>query len=231
MDLKILVVDSDTEVTSSLEKALLTKGYKVRIACNGEEALKITESELVHLVITEVNLPELDGFSLCKTLRAQGFSSPIIFLTDKESEIYAVIGLEIGAQDYIRKTPLKINEVLARAELQLKVYLSKGTNRTIKIKNLEIDLERRTVVYAGKTKELTPKEFQILCKLAQFPKKVFSREELLTEIWGFPHAIKNTRTLDIHIGYLRKKIEEEPKRPKLFRTVRGVGYYLEIEKN
>ena len=227
MNFTILIADKDTEVTESLKNVLSAKGYKVYIAHNGQEAYQTTLKEYVHLIITEVDLPELDGFSLCKNLRAEGFLNPIIFLTEKEPEIYAVIGLEIGAQDYIRK-PLKINEVIARAELQLKNYLTTAVNKKIKVKDMEIDLERRVVTYHGKIKELTLKEFQILCKLAQSPQKVFSREELLTEVWGFNHPTKNTRTLDIHIGYLRKKMEIEPNRPKLFKTVRGIGYYLDV---
>ncbi len=226
MDFTILITDADSEITSGLEEVLKAKGYKVLIARSGEQAYRIIKDELIHLVVMEVHLPDMEGFSLCKNLRAEGFTSPIIFLSDKESEIYAVIGLEIGAQDYIRK-PFKINEVIARVELQLKNYIIKAVNKKIKIKDLEIDLERRIVTYNGRVKELTPKEFQILCKLAQCPQKVFSREELLSEIWGYDF-VTNTRTLDIHIGYLRKKIEDEPHRPRLFRTVRGVGYYLEI---
>ncbi len=226
MGFTVLIVDSDTEITSSLKNVLEVKGYEIFVAHNGQEAYEITTKKFIHLIITEVNLPDLDGFSLCKNLRAEGFLNPIIFLTDKEPEIYAVIGLEIGAQDYIRK-PLKINEVIARVELQLKNHLKTVINRKIKVRDIEIDLERRMVTYNGKIKELTLKEFQVLCKLAQFPKKVFTREELLTDIWGF-HSPAGTRTLDIHIGYLRKKMEEEPNRPKLFKTVRGVGYYLDV---
>lgn len=227
MDFRILITDSDAEVVASLESVFKAKGYIVYIATNGQEAYKIATNELIHLIITEVNLPDLDGFSLCKTLRAEGFTNPIIFLTDKESETYAIIGLEIGAQDYIRK-PLKINEVIARVELQLKTHAVKEVNKKIKLKDLEVDIERRTVTYRGKVNELTPKEFQVLYKLVQSPKKVFSRKELLAGIWGI-NSLASTRTLDIHIGYLRKKIEEEPNRPKLFRTLRGVGYYLEVD--
>ena len=227
MDFRILIADGDTEVVASLESIFKAKGYIVYTATNGQEAYKIATSELIHLIVTEVNLSDLDGFSLCKTLRAEGFINPIIFLTDKESETYAIIGFEIGAQDYIRK-PLKINEVIARVELQLKIHVAKEVNKKIKLKDLEVDIERRTVTYRGKVNELTPKEFQILYKLVQSPKKVFSRKELLAGIWGI-NSLASTRTLDIHIGYLRKKIEEEPNRPKLFRTLRGVGYYLEVD--
>ena len=227
MDFKILIADSNTEATLGLKGIFKTKGYIIYTATNGDEAYKIATNELIHLIITEINLPGLDGFSLCKTLRAEGFINPIVFLTDKESETSAILGLEIGAQDYIRKS-LKINEVIARVELQLKTLLSKAANKKVMIKDLEVDIERRTVTYRGKINELTTKEFQVFYKLAQSPKKVFSREELLTGIWGHSSS-SNTRTLDIHIGYLRKKIEEEPNRPKLFRTIRGVGYCLEID--
>ncbi len=227
MDFRILIADSDAEVVSSLESVFKAKGYIVYTATNGQEAYKTATNELIHLIITEVNLPDLDGFTLCKTLRTEGFANPIIFLTNKESETYAIIGLEIGAQDYIRK-PLKINEVIARVELQLKTHVAKEVNKKIKLKDLEVDIERRTVTYRGKVNELTPKEFQVLYKLVQSPKKVFSRKELLNGIWGI-NSLASTRTLDIHIGYLRKKIEEEPNRPKLFRTLRGVGYYLEVD--
>lgn len=227
MNFKILIADNDENVIRKLKDLLTLKGYTVRVASSGSEVLKISNDEIIHLIITEVNLPDVNGLSLCKDLRVNGFTHPILFFTDNTSDTYPLIALEIGAQDYIKKTS-NINELIARVDLQLKSQFKREISKKFKIKDLEIDLERRTVTLNGKVKELAPKEFQIFFKLAQSPKKVFSREELLLDIWGFSSAI-NTRTLDIHIGYLRKKIEDDPTRPKLFRTVRGVGYCLEID--
>jgi len=223
MNEKVLIADSDDDIVSSLEDSLSRNGVVVLKCKSGKEALEIGRHEQPDLIVLEVNLPELDGYSVCKTLRADGFKNSIIFLTSRTSEIDAVIGLELGAQDFIRK-PISQNELLARIEVQLKKVNKEPINR-IKIEELEIDLEKRKVKYKGDVKTLSHKEFQLLYALAQCPNKVFSRSELLNNVWGWAQYGK-TRTVDIHMGYLRKKFEENPRRPRLFQTVRGVGYTL-----
>lgn len=227
MNIKILVVDEDDSVHTQLQNALSKQGYTVLSAKNGKEGLDMALRETPNLIILEANLPEMDGFSVCKSLRAEGFKNPIIFLTSKVSEIDAVIGLELGAQDYIRK-PLQPKELLVRVEVQLKKSQAENINKKITIQDLEIDLERRKVKHKGQIKELTHKEFQLLYALAQSPNKVFSRNELLNDVWGWSQ-FGQTRTVDIHIGYLRKKFEENPRKPRLLQTIRGVGYTLNSE--
>lgn len=227
MNKTILIVDEDDSVITQLQSALSKNGYTVLTAKGGKEGLDLGLRENPALVVLEAILPELDGFSVCKSLRAEGFKSPIIFLTNKTSEIDAVIGLELGAQDYVRK-PLQVKEFLVRIDVQLKKNQSESASKKITIKDLEIDLERRKVKHKGQVKELTHKEFQLLYALAQSPNKVFTRNELLNDVWGWSQY-GQTRTVDIHIGYLRKKFEENPRKPKLLQTIRGVGYTLNSE--
>lgn len=226
MNTKILVADNDDSTLAQLQSSLSKDKYNVLTARSGKEAIDIALREHPDLIILEVTLPELDGFSVCKSLRADGFRNPIIFLTSRTSEIDAVIGLELGAQDYIRK-PLATKELLARVEVHLKKNQAEVASR-IQLDNLEIDLERRKVKHNGEVKKLTHKEFQLLYALAQCPNKVFSRNELLNNVWGWSQY-GQTRTVDIHIGYLRKKLEENPRKPKLLQTIRGVGYTLNLE--
>jgi two-component system alkaline phosphatase synthesis response regulator PhoP len=227
MDKTILIVDEDDLVHAQMHGALSRNGYKVISAKTGKEGLDTALKENPDLIVLEANLPELDGFSVCKSLRSEGFKNPIIFLTNRTSEIDAVIGLELGAQDYIRK-PLQPKELLVRIEVQLKKNQTELSNKKITIRDLEIDLERRKVKHRGEIKELTHKEFQLLYALAQCPNKVFSRNELLNDVWGWSQY-GQTRTVDIHIGYLRKKFEENPRKPRLLQTIRGVGYTLNSE--
>ncbi|MBI2996460.1 MAG: response regulator transcription factor [Candidatus Melainabacteria bacterium] len=227
MSTKILIVDEDDSTFVQLQNFLSKNGLILLSAKNGKEGLELALKEKPNLVILETILPEMDGFSVCKSLRAFGFKNPIIFLTKKSSEIDAVIGLELGAQDYIRK-PFQPNELLARIEVQLKQNQLENFDKKIIVKDLEIDLERRKVKYRGEVKDLTHKEFQLLYALAQCPNKVFSRNELLNNVWGW-QQFGQTRTVDIHIGYLRKKFEPNPRRPILLQTIRGVGYTLNTE--
>ena len=226
MNARRLVVDDDDTVLAQVEKAFSRTGYSLITARDGKTGLELALKEKPDLIVLEVSLPELDGFSVCKSLRSQGYSNPIIFLTKKISEIDVVIGLELGAQDYMRK-PLQVNELLARIEVNLKKTNEENAKKVV-VKDLEIDLERRKVRHKGETRELTQKEFQLLYALAKCPNKVFSRNELLTNVWGWAQY-GQTRTVDIHIGYLRKKFEDNPRKPTIFQTIRGIGYTLNTE--
>ena len=226
MNARILVVDDDDTVLAQVESAFSRSGYSLITARDGKTGLELALKEKPDLIVLEVSLPELDGFSVCKSLRSQGYSNPIIFLTKKISEIDVVIGLELGAQDYMRK-PLQVNELLARIEVNLKKTNEENAKKVV-VKDLEIDLERRKVRHKGETRELTQKEFQLLYALAKCPNKVFSRNELLTNVWGWAQY-GQTRTVDIHIGYLRKKFEDNPRKPTIFQTIRGIGYTLNTE--
>lgn len=224
MNINIHIADYDHSIVAQLKSSLERKGYSVTTSSNGKEALEYAMREKPTLLIIEAALSDLDGFSVCKSLRADGYANPIIFFTERISEVDAVIGFEVGAQDYIRKTS-QLNEVLARIDAHLKKFQSEVLTRKINISDLEIDLEQRKVRYKGMVKDLTHKEFQLLYALAQTPNKVFSRTELLNNVWGWAQY-GETRTVDIHIGYLRKKFEEDPRKPKMLQTIRGVGYTL-----
>lgn len=228
MNEKILIVDRDDNIVNQLDSSFSRNGITLLKYKSGKEALEAIHNEKPDLVILEVNIPDLDGYSICKTLRQEGYKNPIIFLTSRTSEIDAVIGLELGAQDFIRK-PISLNELLARIEVQLKKTSKEPINK-IKVEDLEIDLERRKVKFKGEIKTLSHKEFQLLYALAQCPNKVFSRNDLLQNVWGWSQYGR-TRTVDIHIGYLRKKFEENPRRPRLFQTIRGVGYTLSAHQD
>lgn len=227
MSKKVLIVDADNTIISSLQSSMSTAGYSLLSSNDGQMAIELVQQEQPDLVILEVSLQGLDGYSVCKSLRSQGYKKPIIFLTDRNSEIDAVIGLELGAQDFIRK-PVPMNELMARIEVQLKKSSSDLPNQIV-VEDLEIDLEKRRVKHKGSLKNLSHKEFQLLFALAQKPNKVFSRNELLSNVWGWTNGCK-TRTVDIHMGYLRKKFEENPKRPRMFQTIRGVGYTLALQQ-
>lgn len=224
MNINIHIADYDHSIVAQLRSSLERKGYIITTSNNGKEALEHAMREKPCLLVIEAALPDLDGFSVCKSLRADGYTNPIIFFTERVSEIDAVIGFEVGAQDYIRKTS-QLNEVLARIDSHLKKFQSEILTKKINISDLEIDLEQRKVRYKGMVKDLTHKEFQLLYALAQTPNKVFSRTELLNNVWGWAQY-GETRTVDIHIGYLRKKFEEDPRKPKMLQTIRGVGYTL-----
>lgn len=227
MSTKILVVDEDDSVQVQLHDLLSKNGYEPISAKKGKEGFELALKQNPSLIILEACLSDLDGFSVCKLLRSEGYKNPIIFLTNKTSEIDAVIGLELGAQDYMRK-PLQAKELLVRIEVQLNKNQNNNSNKKITVLDLEIDLERRKVRHKGEVKELTHKEFQLLYALAQCPNKVFSRNELLNDVWGWAQ-FGQTRTVDIHIGYLRKKFEENPRKPRMLQTIRGVGYTLNSE--
>ncbi len=228
MKKRILVADSDENAINEIKEMLSSDSYEVITTGNGKKVIEFAKKESLDLIILEVSLEELDGFSVCKTLRVEGHRMPVIFLTNRISEIDAVIGLELGAQDYVRKQ-LQKRELMTRINGLLKKEQNGKSNRKIEVVGLEIDLDRRKVKYNGKTKDLTNKEFQLLYILASCPNKVFSRYELLDRVW---ESIGNaqTRTVDLHVGYLRKKIEENPKRPRLFKTIRGAGYFLDTEE-
>ena len=226
MNAQILVIDEDDYVKAQLENAFSKNGYSLISASDGRNGLELARREKPDLIILEVNLPQLDGFSVCKSLRSEGYKNPIIFLTNKASEIDAVIGLELGAQDYVRK-PLQANEILARVEVNLH-RKTQENSKNIVVKDLEIDLEKRRVKFKGNLRDLTQKEFDLLYALAKNPNKVFSRNELLSNVWGWTQYGK-TRTVDIHIGYLRKKFEENPRKPRMLQTIRGIGYTLNTE--
>jgi DNA-binding response OmpR family regulator len=221
----ILLVDDEDAVQKLLTYPLEREGFRVVQARDGEQALERFAEERPDLVVLDVMLPKLDGLEVCKRLRAQS-SVPIIMLTARDDEFDKVLGLELGADDYITK-PFSLREfrsrvkavlrraALAQPETQLEEPIDAG--------ELQIDFEKRSVTVRDEPVRLTYVEFEILAALARAPGHVFSRTMLLERVWG-DASYRDPRTIDVHIRHLREKLEDEPKTPELILTVRGVGY-------
>ncbi|KLU60470.1 transcriptional regulatory protein WalR [Peptococcaceae bacterium CEB3] len=221
----ILVVDDEKPIQELLRFNLEKEGYKVRLAADGAEALDWVEKELPDLMILDLMLPGMTGLEVCRRLRMMPKyrELPIIMLTAKGEEIDKVLGLELGADDYMTK-PFSPRELVARIKARLRrVTVTPDDSVEIKRGDLRMDLGRFQVFVQGQETELTPKEFELLRVLVLNPGRVYSRDELLEQIWGYDYA-GDTRTVDVHIRHLRQKIEQDPSNPSRIETLRGVGY-------
>ena len=221
----ILLVDDEDSVQKLLTYPLERDGFRVVQARDGEQALRLFGDERIDLVVLDLMLPKVDGLEVCKRLRA-GSDVPIIMLTARGEELDKVLGLELGADDYITK-PFSIREfrsrvraLLRRAALPRERQLEE---QTIEAGDLKIDPARRTVELAGQPVALTYVEFELLRTLASEPARVFTREMLLRSLWG-DSAYREQRTIDVHIRHLREKLERDAREPEYIFTVRGVGY-------
>ena len=226
----ILLVDDEDSIQTLLTFPLERDGYRVVQARDGEEALRKFEEDAVDLVILDVMLPRLDGLEVCKRLRSQS-DVPIIMLTARGEELDKVLGLELGADDYITK-PFSIREFRSRVRALLRraavPRVTAEREETIERGELVIDLPRRTVQIRGETIQLTFIEFEMLVVLASSPGVVFSRRELLERLRG-GSDYREPRTIDVHVRHLREKIELDPREPELILTVRGAGYRFRPE--
>jgi DNA-binding response OmpR family regulator len=222
----ILLVDDEDSVQKLLTYPLERDGYRVVAARDGEEALRLFESEPVDLVVLDIMLPKLDGLEVCKRLRAES-SVPIIMLTARDDEFDTVLGLELGADDYITK-PFSIREFRSRVRALLRRAGSTRhdpSEEPISSGGLSLDPDRRVATLDGRELDLTYVEFELLRTLVAQPGKVFSRRALLQAIWG-DSAYREPRTIDVHVRHLREKVEQDPSEPELILTVRGAGYRL-----
>jgi DNA-binding response OmpR family regulator len=224
---RILLVDDEKSVQTLLTYPLRKEGYEVIAASTGQEALDRFREGEFDLVVLDVMLPEVDGFDVCRQLRAKS-SVPIIMLTAKAEELDKVLGLELGADDYITK-PFSMREfrsrvkaVLRRAELTRN---GDAPEEPLVDGELTVDFAKRSVDLRGEPVRLTYVEFEILSALARSPGRVFSRSMLLERLWG-DSAYRDPRTIDVHIRHLREKLELDPAAPELIFTVRGVGYHF-----
>ena len=222
----ILLVDDEDAVRKVLAFPLERDGYEVIQAADGEEALQQFAQQSVDLVVLDIMLPRLDGLEVCKRLRATS-TVPIIMLTARDDELDKVIGLELGADDYITK-PFSIREFRSRVRALLRRARAPHTSldvveEVIEHDGLRIDVPRRIVEVRGAAVQLTYVEFELLRALAAQPGRVFSRRMLLEALWKSADY-RDPRTIDVHVRHLREKIEEDPHAPKLILTVRGVGY-------
>ena len=224
---KILIVDDEEHILELLKFNVKNAGYEVVTANNGIDALKIAKEEKPSLVLLDLMIPGMDGFDVCKEIKKNKETSntSIIMLTAKGEELDKILGLELGADDYITK-PFSIRELLARIKAVLRrSSISKVDKEEICYEKgrFKIDFERHEVLINDERIDVTLKEFELLEMLIKNRGKILRREMLLDKIWGYEY-IGETRTVDVHIRYLRKKIEEDDKNPKLIETIRGVGY-------
>jgi DNA-binding response OmpR family regulator len=222
---RILLVDDEQPVQKLLTYPLEKEGYEVVQAFDGQQALQAFERQQFDLVVLDIMLPHMDGLEVCKRMRAKS-RVPIIMLTAKAEEIDKVIGLEIGADDYITK-PFSMREFRSRVRAALRraemVPASDLDEEPLERGDLRIDFAKRRTELRGEPVDLTYVEFEILAVLARSPGRVFSRELLLERVWG-DSSYRDPRTIDVHIRHLREKIEPDPKNPEYLLTVRGVGY-------
>ena len=229
---RILLVDDEQPIQTLLSFPLQRDGYEVVQAADGPEALERFDEQIFDLVVLDVMLPRMDGLEVCRRLRAKGETVPIIMLTAKSEEIDKVLGLELGADDYITK-PFSMREFRSRVKAALRrsgmARQDTDDERPIEVRGLKIDPGKRTVTRHGETVSTTYVEFEILAALARSPGRVFTRDMLLARVWG-DSAYRDPRTIDVHIRHLREKIEVDPKEPEYLFTVRGVGYRFRDEE-
>jgi DNA-binding response OmpR family regulator len=225
---RVLVVEDENDISQLVKLHLEDIGCEVKQAFDGIVGLAEAEAHAYDLLILDLKLPGLDGLEVCRKLRAQGRYTPILMLTSKSSEIDRVLGLEMGADDYLAK-PFSVMELIARAKAifrRVEMLGSKGDTaraNTISARELTIDIERHSVQVRGRPVELTAKEFELLSWFARHPGRVYSRDQLLDHVWGYQHSGYD-HTVNSHINRLRGKIERDPQNPEYILTVWGVGY-------
>ena len=229
MAMKVLVVEDDQNLLDVLKYNLRKEGYDVVTVVNGVQALDTARQEKPDFVILDIMLPEINGFEVCRILRKES-GVPILMLTARDDEMDKVIGLDLGADDYMTK-PFQIREFLARIRAisrrtDMTGQQSNRETQVLQIKDITVDSGRHIASFRDKLLNLTPKEFDLLVFLMKNKGIAFSREQLLEKVWGYDY-LGGTRTIDVHIRWLREKIENDPEHPALLLTVRGVGYKLE----
>lgn len=224
---RILIVEDEAAVARGLEYGLSREGFDVLCASTGKQALAMVKRSTPHLILLDIRLPDISGFDVCRRLRAKGHRQPIVMLTARDEEIDKILGLELGADDYVVK-PFSLREVISRIRAMLRrAYgdlAAPFTHEKLYFGSFVMDVKRFHLSKAGKSIELTPTEFRLLHHLAAHPKRPFSRSELIEAVWGYDSEIYNERTVDVHIRHLRAKIEPEPAQPRWIVTMRGVGY-------
>ena len=224
MPKKILIVEDDPGILLSLKDEFESQGYEVSVAEDGQKGFKMAKQQKPDLIILDIMLPVLDGYEVCKRLRMEGDTTPIIMLTVKDKEIDRVLGLELGADDYVTK-PFSLLELMARVKSVLRRTEERTKDLTsYSFGQVELDFKKYEAKKKGKKLELTPLEFQMLKLFIQRKEQVVSRDDFLNKIWGEDNTYVSFRTVDSHIANIRKKIEDDPSNPKHIISIRGVGY-------
>lgn len=229
----VLIVDDEKPIVDILEYNLKKEGYNTLIANDGLEAVNIALEQRPNIILLDIMLPKMDGLTVCKKVRT-ALNIPIIMLTAKEEEIDKILGLELGADDYVTK-PFSVRELIARIKANLRKYElsqdvvvdneAKDNERKMIIGDLQLDLDKFEVKVRGKKVDLTVREFEVLRYLANQPGQVVSRELLLEKVWGYEY-FGDIRTVDVTVRRIREKIENDTTDPKILVTKRGIGYYI-----
>jgi two-component system alkaline phosphatase synthesis response regulator PhoP len=221
---KILIVEDEPDLLEGLKDNLTKEGYRVVKATRGDTAVNVAIRENPHLILLDVMLPGMSGLDVCRELRKKGIETPIIMLTAKSEEVDRVVGLEIGADDYVTK-PFSVRELLARVRARLR-HLPPHAAETLaryRFGDVEIDFEKFQATRKGQPLELTPREFDILRLLIRCRGEVVTRDRMLNEVWGY-EAYPTTRTVDTHMLKLRQKLEDDPSNPRFILSIYGEGY-------
>ncbi len=224
MPKKILIIEDEPGILVSLKDEFESQGYVVYVAEDGEKGLKLARGEKPDLIILDIMLPVLDGYEVCKRLRMEGDNTPIIMLTVKDKEVDKVLGLELGADDYVTK-PFSFRELTARVKAVFRRTEERVKDLTrFGFGNIELDFEKYEAKKAGQKLDLTTLEFHMLKFFIQNKGKVLSRDDFLDRIWGEDNVSVSFRTVDSHVANIRKKIEDEPASPKHILSIRSIGY-------
>lgn len=231
MEQKILIVDDEESIVTLLKYNIDQAGYETDVAYNGTDALEKASKIPFDLIVLDVMLPGMDGMEVCKKLRQLQINTPILMLTAKDDEFDKVLGLELGADDYLTK-PFSPREVVARIKAILRRLVREpvgGEKNFIQVADLSIYPEQYEATIKGESLTFTPKEFELLLYLAQNLGRVLSRDQLLSAVWNYDFA-GDTRIVDVHVSHLREKIEPDTKKPVYIKTIRGLGYKMEEPK-
>ncbi|MEM7116007.1 MAG: response regulator transcription factor [Chloroflexota bacterium] len=224
----ILLIEDDAAVATSLQDGLEEAGFQVTWRNSGAAGITFARERHPRLIILDVRLPDGSGFDFCRQMRQLGLTQPILMLTARREELDKVLGLEMGADDYVTK-PYGLRELLSRVRALLRrAYgeLATASANQLYVADLVIDLERGQVLRDGKPLNLTPTELRLLTYLARHPKQALSRSQILQEVWGYDAAVADERTVNVHIRRLREKVELNPSKPELILTVPSIGYRL-----
>jgi DNA-binding response OmpR family regulator len=220
---RILLIEDEPHILMGLEDDLTLEGYAVATATDGEQGLRKAREEQFDLIILDIMLPKVDGFEVCRELRKVNVMTPILILTAKNMDIDKILGLELGADDYVTK-PFSPRELLARVKAILRrTQRVSGESETYQFGNLIIDFKRYEATKGGRPLELTALEFAVLCLFIRRRGEVLRRDTILDEVWG-EEVYVDSHTVDVHVAHLRKKIEDDPVHPQYLLSVRGVGY-------
>lgn len=228
---KILIVEDDASIALGLEGAISDEGYEAKVARTGPDGYQLAKEWRPDLIVLDLMMPGMSGMEICKRLRDEGETVPIIMVTARAEEDDKVLGLELGANDYVTK-PFSLRELLARVKAHLRPVEGGSNGRTAseaglyRFGNVVVDCKRHEVRRNGAPQELTNREFRLLEYLIHHPGELISRDRLLEEIWGY-NVFPNTRTVDNHILRLRKHIEPDPENPRYIKTIRGAGYLFD----